>query len=140
MRDNERGAALAEFVITVTVMTMGILLVVLAWRMNGARLEATDVAQSASRAATLGRDEDEAASRGSAMVDGLPPGGSAECSSAQTVVDVSRFQEGWVEVTVTCQVDFTGLTLITNSVGMSITESWIEAVDPARRTFGLAGG
>ncbi len=137
-REAEQGAVLAEFVLFVAVTMMGLMLIVLAWRQNGAHMEAVDVAQAAARSATLGRDEEEATSRAAAVLDALPDTGAAECSSSQTVVDVSRFQEGWVTVTVTCQVDYTGLTLITNAIGTSVTESWVEVVDPARRTLGLA--
>ncbi len=130
-REGERGDANIEFVIWGSALVLTILLGLYAFRLAAARGEIQDSAQAGARAASLARTPTEAASVGRDIALGSLPVGDPSCTTATANVDTSQWDAGWVQVTVTCTVDFAGLNPI--AVGnQTIDYTWIEPVDQAR--------
>lgn len=132
-RDSERGDSTIEFVIWGSVLVLTMLLGLYAFRLSSARGEIQDAAQAGARAASLERDPSEAASAGSEAALAALPVGEPICRTASATVNISEWNDGWVAVTVTCDVDFAGLNPVAVASGETITYTWSEPIDRARR-------
>ncbi len=130
-RDSERGDANIEFVIWGSALVLTILLGLYAFRLSAARGEIQDSAQAGARAASLARTPTEAASVGQDAALGSLPVTEPICRTATASVDTSQWAAGWVQVTVSCTVDFSGLNPIAAGT-QTVDYTWTEPVDQAR--------
>ena len=132
---DDRGEAVLEFAIVMPIVLLAIVAAVAAGRLTGTESTVTDAAQAGARAASLARTPDEASAAGQEAAEATLPLGGVQCVSSSVNVDTSEwFEPGFVTVTVQCNVETGDLALIDGGPIDSIERSWVEAVDPARRT------
>jgi len=125
--DADRGSMIVELVVLLPVIILAIGFLAWAGRQPAADGEIRAAARSAARAASLQRDAGDAVAAGERA--GLAAAGLEVCTSVEVSVDVSRWQQGWVSATVTCDVNNQGL--IFN--GGTLEQSWTEPVQQASR-------
>lgn len=131
----DRGETTLEFAILMPIVLIMIVAVMYAGRLTGTESTVTDAAQAGARAASLARDPGEAAAAGQAAAQATLPLGGVQCVSSSVNVDTSEwFDPGFVTVTVTCNVETGDLALLDGGPVDSIERSWIESIDPARRS------
>lgn len=125
---SDRGAMALELIILVPVIVMAIGFLAWAGRQPAADGEVRAVAQAAARAASLERDVNAAVAAGTAV--GTTAAGLEVCVTVTVVVDTSRWQQGWVSATATCDVNNQGLVIFD---GGSLQHTWSEKVHQAGR-------
>gem|GEM_PF-2917952 len=126
-RTMERGSMVVELVVLAPVVILAIGFLAWAGRQPAADGEVRAAARSAARAASLQRDIGQAATAGEAA--GLTAAGLEVCSTVDVSIDTSRWQQGWVRATVTCDVNNQGLIFD----GGTLEQSWSEPVQQASR-------
>ena len=132
---DDRGEAVLEFVILMPLVLVTIVAVMFAGRLSGTESTVTDAAQAGARAASLARSPERAATAGVEADEATLPLGDVQCVSSAVNVDTSEwFEPGFVTVTVVCNVETGDLALLNGGPVDSIERSWVEAIDPARRT------
>lgn len=131
-RESERGDATIEFVIWGGALMLTVLLGLYGFRLASARGEIQAAAQAGARTASLQRTSSKATAAGSDVALGSLPVGDRTCITATATVNTTDWDNGWVEVTVTCVVDFAGLNPIAAGT-KTIDYTWVEPVDTARR-------
>ncbi len=123
----ERGSMIVELVVLLPVIILAIGFLAWAGRQPAADGEVRAAARSAARAASLQRDANDALAAGE--VAGLAAAGLEVCTTVTVSVDTSRWQQGWVSATVTCDVNNQGLIFD----GGTLEQSWTEPVQQASR-------
>lgn len=126
-KGDERGSIIVELVVLLPVIILAIGFLAWAGRQPAADGEIRAAARSAARAASLQRDASQAVAAGEAA--GLAAAGLEVCSTVEVVIDVSRWQQGWVSATVTCDVNNQGLIFDAGT----LERDWTEPVQQASR-------
>ena len=134
-RRDDRGESVLELMIWGAALTLTMLLGVYAFRLSGAQGEVRDAAQAGARAASLSRSPSDAIGAGRSAALATLPVGDEVCRTASVTVDTSRWNTGWVAVTVNCAASMNGLTPVTSG-SRAVTETWTEPVDQGRRRTG----
>ncbi len=124
---DERGSMIVELVVLLPVIILAIGFLAWAGRQPAADGEVRAAARSAARAASLQRDTGNAVDAGEAA--GLAAAGLEVCTTVGVSVDISRWQQGWVTASVTCDVNNQGLIFD----GGTLEQSWTEPVQQASR-------
>ena len=125
-----------ELMVWGAALTLTMLLGVYAFRLSGAQGEVRDAAQAGARAASLARSPDDATAAGRSAALATLPVGDEVCRTASVTVDTSRWNTGWVAVTVNCAASMSGLAPVTAPTSRRVTETWTEPVDQGRRRMG----
>lgn len=132
---DDRGETTLEFAILMPLVLFTVAAVMFAARLTGTESVVTDAAQAGARAASLARSPDDASSLGVAAAEATLPLGGVQCVSSSINVDTSEwFEPGFVTVTVVCNVETGDMALIGGGPVDSIERTWVEAIDPARRS------
>ena len=135
-RRDDRGESVLELMMWGAALTLTMLLGVYAFRLSGAQGEVRDAAQAGARAASLARSPGEALGAGRSAALATLPVGDEVCRTASVTVDTSRWNTGWVVVTVDCAASMSGLAPGTAPASRAVIESWTEPVDQGRRRTG----
>ena len=129
-RRHDRGSAVVELVLIAPLLVLVLMFLVVVGRLAEARLQLSEAAHSAARAASLAAGPAQARNAASAALDSLPA--SAACVRRDVKVDSSKFELGGaVRIVVSCHIrldDLAGLVPGTTT----ITESSVSPIDPFR--------
>lgn len=127
---DERGdAAIVEILLWLPVAIVLLGTIAVALRQNATGSIAQDAAEAAARAARNGVSAVDGQHRAEQS---LADSFAGQPNPCQGQVDVSHWEAGTVEVTVSCTTDFTGLDYVTPG-HHQVTRTWTETVDAARR-------
>ncbi len=130
---NERGAIAAQAAAMAPLLALVVLLVLFTGRVVDANHSVQAAAHEAARAASLAGTAADAAAAAQATAEANLNAGGLTCRTLNVTPDLSQFQAGgWVSVTVTCNADFSDMTLLGVPGSRSFEETAIEVVDAYR--------
>ena len=134
---DDRGAASVEVVLLVPMILLVIGLMFAGWRLWAARSATQQAAQAAARAASIARSGADASGRADQVARSNLAALGAPCDTSSVATDVSAFSlapgvEGWINVSVTCQLGFADLVLPGMPGHLQVTGEAAERLDTFR--------
>ena len=133
LHTDQRGAIALQAAAMAPLLALVVLLVLFTGRVVDANSSVQAAAHEAARAASLAGTPSDAAAAAQATAEANLNAGGLTCRTLTVTPDLSQFQAGgWVTVTVTCNADFSDMTLLGVPGSRSFTKTAIEVVDTYR--------